>query len=182
MPDFRTEIEKTQSPLSVFNHDKPDLGYVERLAEEFMNISGAPMRLYLRQIDLSEGADNDWDEDAHPVYSSPQILKGYFKPEPKTIELLKFGITTKTQVTIVFSRASLLMNAAIGERLIVPGDVIQIPYNAVDERTEGPLTIRVNNATPMGNYHYRFIYHQVTGAPISADELVAPAPNGPINE
>ncbi len=98
------------------------------------------------------------------------------------MELLKYGLDVKTQVTLVFSRAMLLMNPAIGDRLIGPGDAIEVPYNAIDERMEGPLTIRVNNATPMGNYHYRFIYHQVTGEPISADELVRPPQNGPVNE
>lgn len=170
------------SPLSVFNHSKNDLGYAERYAEEAINIAGAPVRVYLRQLDLSEGIDNDFDEDAHPIYSNPIIMKAYFKPEPKTIELMKFGITSKTQSTITFSRAMLLTNPAIGERLIQPGDVIQIPYNAIDEKNEGPLTIRVNTATPTGNYHYRFLYHQVIGEPISADEVVAPPPSGPVNE
>lgn len=182
VPDFRTEAEKTLSPLSTFNHSKPDLGYAERYAEEAINLAGAPMRIYLRQIDFSEGIDNDFDEDAHPVYSQPIIIKGYFKPEPKSLELMKFGITAKTTATITFSRAVLLNNPAIGDRLILAGDVIQIPYNDVDEKDEGPLTIRVNTTSPTGNYHYRFLYHQVIGEPISADELVAPPQGGPVNE
>lgn len=175
VPDFRTEAEKTLTSHAIYNHDKPDIGYVERLAEEFINVSGAGVRVYLKQTDVSEGVDNDFDEDAHAVFSNPILLKAYFKPEPKTIELKKFGVDTTTQITLVFHRATLLLNPLIGDRLIVPGDLIRVPYNSIDERTQGPMVIRVHNATPLGNYHYRFIYHQVTGEPISGDELAGPA-------
>lgn len=173
VPDFRTPAEQFNSPHNVYNPEKPDYGYVERMAMEFMNIGGAVVTVYLKIADLSEGVDLDFDEDAHPQYSAGIITKAYFKPEPKRIELKKFGIDTLTEVTLVFSRAMLMTMPEIGDRLLLPGDVIRIPYNHVDE-IRHPMMVRVLNATPIGNFHYRWIYHQVSCEPITADELVAP--------
>ena len=173
VPDFRSPAEQFASPNSVYNPQKPDYGYVERMAMEFMNISGAIVTIYPKLPDMTEGIDQDFDEDAHPQYGNGIITKAYFKPEPKRMELKKFGIDTLTSVTLVFSRAQLMMMPEIGDRLLLPGDVIKIPYNHVDE-IKNPMMVRVLNATPMGNFHYRWIYHQVTCEPITGDELVAP--------
>jgi hypothetical protein len=101
-------------------------------------------------------------------------MKAYFQPQPKRFELKKFGLDVTIDTTsIVFTRASLLLNPEVGERLILPGDVIIIPYNHIDEIKE-PLRMRVNNVTPHGMYHYRWIYMKADCEPITGDDLVGP--------
>lgn len=163
----------------MYNHGKPDLSYVERSATEMINISGALVRIHKRVVNatIEENTtyndENVWEEDPDPIYANPIDLKGYFKPEPKYTELTRWGIDTPMKVTIVFSRSSLLNHPEIGDRLIIPGDVIQIPYNHIDE-IDSPLFVRVLNATPFGNYHYRWIYHQTVNQVITGDEALRP--------
>lgn len=175
IPDHRSDIEKLQSPLSAFNTDKEDLGYVERFAEEVINLGGAPVRVYLKMPNIDRNnLEGPWDEDADPLYSNGIMLKAYFKPQPRKMDLLAYGVDAKIPVVITFSRATLIQTVGIGERLIQPGDVIEIPYNHVDERMSGPMKVRVLNATPAGNYHYRWLYHECACENITGDEALQP--------
>lgn len=170
MPDHRTSIEKMQTPLSAFNPDKSDMGYVERFSEEVINVSGAAVRVFLKQpiVDPNE----PWDEDADPMYSNGILLKGYFKPQPSKLDLLAYGVDAKIPVVITFSRATLMQTTGIGNRLLLPGDVIEIPYNNIDELKNEPMFVRILNATPTGNYHYRWLYHECTCENITGDEAL----------
>jgi hypothetical protein len=170
IPDHRSSVEKMQSPLAAFNAEKPDIAYVERLAEEAVNLMGASVRIFIKQpiIDPIE----PWDEDADPMYSQGIVLKGYFKPQPRKMDLLAYGVDAKIPIVITFSRATLLQTTGIGERLIQPGDQIEIPYNHIDEMVSGPMKVRVLNATPAGNYHYRWLYHECSCENITGDEAL----------
>lgn len=169
VPDNRDEAEKQLSPISVYNHSKSDLGYVERLGEELINISGAIVNVYLKRVTKMRQENETgilpketFDEDVESVYSSAVIMKAFFKPPARQIDLTKFGVDiANMKMEVTFSRALLLLHPKIGDRLLVPGDVIEIPYNHITEKHD-PLYLRVNSSTPAGNYHYRFIYHQCT--------------------
>ena len=156
--------------MSAYNPDKPDMAYVERLGEEAINVMGAPVRLFLKQpiVDPNE----PWDEDADPMYSQGILIKAYFKPQPRKLDLLAYGVDAKVPIVITFSRAMLIQTTAIGERLILPGDQIEIPYNHIDEMAQGPMRVRVLNATPAGNYHYRWLYHECACENITGDEAL----------
>ncbi len=86
LPDFRTDIEKQHTPLAIYNHDKPDLAFAERLAEETINISGAWVTLYTKEPYVDrEDLDDVWDEDADPIYREGLDMKAWFKVDSLNI-------------------------------------------------------------------------------------------------
>lgn len=157
LPDHRSDIEKQHTPLSVYNHDKPDLAYAERLAEEVINISGGWVTLYLKEPLVDQNnLDDVWDEDADPIYQQGRDMKAWFKLDSLNLELTRWGIDSPLQITVVFPRAILIKE--VGEdRLITVGDVIEVPYNA--PKLRGPARFRVLNAYDSGSFHYRWLYY-----------------------
>jgi hypothetical protein len=168
VPDFRNDAEKTQSLVSVYNHNKVDISLVERWTEEVTNISGAWVKLYLKQ---TLKTDDVWEEDPDPVYSDAIDIKAFFRPEPRLVELTRWGIDAPLKLTIVFHRATLLKHQMIGERLVIPGDVVVAPYNHVTESTD-PLQLRVLNSTPDGTWHYRFMYQKAVCEVMPTDRTI----------
>lgn len=106
------------------------------------------------------------------MFSNGILLKAYFKPQPRKMDLSAYGVDAKIPVVLTFSRAVLIQTTGIGDRLILPGDQIEIPYNHIDEMKSGPMMVRVLNATPAGNYHYRWLYHECLCENITGDEAL----------
>lgn len=177
MSDHRSDAERTLSSLSVFNHEKNDIGYVERMVDEIINLSGAWVSVYLKQV--HNDIDDVWDEDIQPVWNANVKIKAWFKPPDRGTERVKWGIDSQLKIDIVFSRAMLIKETRIGERLIEIGDVIEIPYNELEKAGEltektRPLRIRVLTTSPMGNFHYRWLYHKCTCEVVTGDFTAAP--------
>lgn len=167
LPDFRSDIEKQHTPLSTYNHAKPDYAMAERLAEEAINISGAWVTLYLKEPYIDrEGLDDVWDEDADPLYQQGRDLKAWFKVDSLNIELTRWGVDSPLQVTIVFPRAVLAKEVGM-DKLLTVGDVIEIPYNA--PKLRGPARFRVLNAYDTGMYQYRWLYYTAVCELLPAD-------------
>lgn len=157
LPDHRSEAEKQFTPIAVYNQEKPDYAFAERLAEETINISGAWVTIFLKQprVDKND-IENVWDEDPDPIYSQGQRLKAWFKTDPLNLELTRYGVDSPMKLTVVFSRA--VLGKMVGlDRLIVPGDIIEAPYNA--PKLRGPARFRVLNSYDSGNWHYRWLYY-----------------------
>lgn len=173
VPDFRSEIEKQHSPLSVYNHSKPDIAYAERLAEEIINVSGAWVTLFLKEPKGDAKEIEVWDEDADPIYRSGMKLKSYFKPEPNSQELTRWGYDLPLRITAVFSRATIMNIPTIGSRLLLPGDVIEAPYNLPSVRDQGPLRFRILNVKQEGNFMYRWLYLSATCELLTGDKAVS---------
>lgn len=169
VPDFRTEVEKQLSPISIYNHDKPDIAYAERMAEEVINVSGAWITLFLKQPKGDSKEIEVWDEDADPIYSAGKKMKAYFKPEPILTELTRWGLDVPLRITVIFSRTSLMNDANIGNRLLLPGDVVEAPYNLPSVLDEGPLRFRVLNSSQDGFFHYRWLYVKAVCELITGD-------------
>ena len=169
IPDFRTEVEKQLSPLSIYNHDKPDIAYAERMAEEVINISGAWVTVFLKQPKGDSVELEVWDEDADPIYSNGKMMKAYFKPEPVLAELTRWGIDKPIRISLAFSRAGLIKETGIGMRLLMPGDVVEVPYNLPSVTDQGPLRFRVLNASQEGFFHYRWLYLKAVCELITGD-------------
>ncbi len=162
MPDHRTDMEKTSSPLAL-HQNSADFALVERYAEETINISGAWVEVYLRTDD--GGWDEVWDEEADPSYHDGFDIKGFFEPQPVKEDLTKWGIDNPNKITIVFARSPLLNK--VGKRLLRPGDIIKTPQNSLV--FEGMRFYRVLNATDSGMYHYRYMYLSVVSEVITGD-------------
>ena len=168
LPDFRSDVEKQLTPISIYNHDKPDLAFAERMAEEVINVSGAIVVVYAR---LPKGDSEQlevWDEDADPVYSNGKTTKAYFKPEPILTELTKWGVDVPIRVTIVFSRAMILKE--YGHRMLQPGDVIQAPYNLPNQFSNGIMRFRILNSSQEGFFMYRWLYLKTICELLTGDE------------
>lgn len=180
IPDFRTEVEKQLTPIAIYNHDKPDIAYAERMAEELVNISGALVTVFLKEP-KGDTAENDvWDEDADPLYRAGKKMKAYFKPEPSMTELTRWGIDTPIKIILVFSRAVLMKEPGIGERLLLAGDVVEAPYNMPTKFDTGPLRFRVLNTKQEGNFQYRWLYLHAICELLTGDEALKVRTEGPM--
>jgi hypothetical protein len=152
------------SKLSIFDQDSPDIANMEREAFNYIQYSGAPTHIYLRTNDLLQ-VDDVWEEDSDPIYDCPVTIKGQFVPEKMSLALTKYGVDTKSQFEVHYSRAQLLSH--FGNRLIRTGDVVGLPHNTLvqtqnTEFVNGQLGLankfRVISATDTGNYNYRWLY------------------------
>lgn len=179
VPDNRSEAQKRNSLLSQYNHGNPDVAYGERLSEEVINLSGAWVSLHMRLPNNDElGEAPLWEDDADPMYDNPKDFKAWFKPDPLEMSLTKWGVDFEVKSTFVFSRAVLLKE--IGERLIVPGDVIEAPYNvpSFPDNPQGPKYFRVLNAAHIGNFRYRWLYIECDTELLTGDEALRPVLRG----
>lgn len=172
VPDFRSQVEKQYTLLSTYDHSKADIAYAERLAEEIVNISGAWVTVFLKEPKRDALEDEVWDEDADPIYRSGVKTKAYFKPEPVASELTRWGVDTATKATIVFARAALFKEDRIGARLILPGDVIEAPYNYATRFDMGPLRFRILNVKHDGFFEYRWLYMHAVCELITGDDAL----------
>jgi hypothetical protein len=172
IPDFRSQTEKQFTPLSIYDHSKPDIAYAERLAEEIVNVSGAWVTVFLKEPKRDAPEDEVWDEDADPIYRSGIKTKAYFKPEPIQSELTRWGNDTPLKSTIVFSRAALFKEDSIGARLLLPGDVIEAPYNYATRFDMGPFRFRVLNIKQDGFFEYRWLYIHAVCELLTGDDAL----------
>jgi len=170
LPDHRTDIEKQFTPLSVYNHAKPDYAAAERLAEEVINISGAWITIFIKEPYVDrDGHDDVWDEDADPIYRQGIDMKAWVKVDSLNVELTRYGVDHPLQVTVVLSRAVLAKEVGL-ERLLSVGDVIEVPYNA--PKLRGPARFQILNAYDSGNWHYRWLYYTAVCELIPDDKSV----------
>lgn len=150
--------------IAIFDPNSPEIANMEREAYNYIQYAGAPTCVYLRTNDLGQ-VDDVWEEDSDPIYYPPVDVKGQFVPEKMSMALNKYGIESKSQFEVHYSRAQLL--AIFGKRLIRGGDVIQIPHNTLvqtqnTEFLDGKLGLadkfRVISAQDSGNFNYRWLY------------------------
>ena len=172
IPEFRTEVEKQLTPISIYDHSKPDIAYAERMAEEVINISGAWVTVFLKQPKGDSPELEVWDEDADPIYSVGKKMKAWFKPEPVLAELTRWGIDKPIRITVAFARTTLIKEPNIGMRLLVPGDVIEAPYNLPNTTDTGPLRFRILNSSQEGFFHYRWLYVKSICELITGDQAL----------
>jgi hypothetical protein len=178
LPDPRLDQEKTNSLLSSYNHDSPDIAYAERLAEELVNLSGAWITVYQRT--QNEGnKDEVWDEDADPTYRNGKKIKGFFEPAPADIQLTRYGVDIQNQTTVHFSRANIFQT--FGKRMISEGDVLIVPHNTmsaaqIPDIREGVHNrvdrYRVIKASDSGNFKYRWLYWSALIENITGDQTI----------
>jgi len=163
--DFRSDVEQIHSMLSVHNPDANDTKTVKKFADETINISGAMVDVYVRTDNADY--DNVWREDPNPTYWNPFKIKAFFKPEPLESELQSWGVDTSNTTAVVFSYN--MLYEKLGERMLRPGDVLQLPYNS---HYISPKNYRVTNATPVGNYRYNWLYFECRVETLTADVVV----------
>jgi len=161
MPDFRSEVEKQFTPLSIYDHEKADIALAERWSEEIINVSGAWVSFY-EYIPKPDSELEVWDTDPNPIYKRPVHMKAFFKPEETRFEFTRWGIDIPIKATVVMSRA--VMIKQVGTRLAVPGDIFELPYNVPSIETKledhhiGPKRFRVLNGFSSGMFMYRWLY------------------------
>lgn len=178
LPDHRSEEERLNSLLSVYNHQNPDIAYGERLAEEMINLSGAWITVF-RRTKKDGHKDEIWEENADPTYRNGIKLKGRFAPQPAEVTLNKFGVDLENKTTIQFSRASVFKT--FGKDMIAEGDILIVPHNTLTvvqstDLRDGPLnrvdTYRVLKANDIGNFKYRWLYWACTVENVTGDKSI----------
>ncbi len=175
--DYRSDSEQANPSLSVYNPDAPEIATARTLADEMINISGAPVRVYLR----TNNADYDyvWEEDPDPTYWNPISLKGFYKPAPLEAELKKWGVDSVNRGEIIFSHKQIF--ELCGERMLRTGDVVELNYNSATKATN-PKHYRIINTTPSGNFRYVWLYITCTIETLAADVAVKPVDDIGIND
>lgn len=173
-PSFRSDVEQRYTPLAVHNIDSADIRMARLQADEIINVSGGEVYVYVR----TDNADHDavWDEDADPTYWNKVSMKAYFKPAPLEAEMKKWGVDTLNKMEIIFSHRQLYEQ--FGERMIRPGDVIKVQYNAIG--AHNPKHYRVLNAAPSGNHRYIWLYYTCHAETLAVDINVRPTDAEPL--
>jgi len=178
LPDFRSDQERINSPLSVYNHDSADLAYAERLSEEIINISGAAVFIFKR-VRNQANRDEIWEEDADPTYKAGVMLKGRMAPEPAEISLTRWGVDVPNRTAITFSRA--VIYKTFGVEMIVEGDVLVVPHNTmigtqftdvrsgVGNRMDQYVVVKSGDT---GNFKYRWLYWTLSVQSLSGDDTI----------
>ena len=176
-PDMRTDSEKQNSPLALYNQGSEDITYAEKLADEVINLTGAPIIILKRH--RSANRDDVWDEDADPNYSSGVTLKGKFVPTPAETALTKWGVDVTAGIVIHFSRIAVYK--AFGGDMIAEGDILVVPLGTLNitqhaNNNHSKITkFRVLKATDAVYYRYRYMYWEVTIQNITGDKSLDPA-------
>lgn len=172
LPDFRSDVEKEFTPLSIFNNDKPDLALYERWAEEAINISGAWVTVFAKEPTVKgEGHPMDiYDEDPDPQYRTGIKIKAHVKFDEWKLQLTRWGVDSELTANITFSRAFLGKTIGFG-RMLNPGDVIEVPYNR--SGSSGPLRFRVKNENESGVVNYRWMYYSAICELIVGDNTLS---------
>jgi hypothetical protein len=177
IPDFRSDEEKLNSPLSLYNHQSNDIAYAERTAEELINLSGAWITVFKRR--RASNRDDVWEEDPDPTYKNGIKIKGMFAPEPAEITLSRFGVDVENNVTIHFSRSNVMK--LFNKAMIAEGDVLLVPHNTMTvvqniDLRDGPGNrvekFRVLKSSDTGNFKYRWLYWTVVAQNITGDETI----------
>lgn len=166
--------------VAIFDDTNPEIARMEREALEYISISGADTKIYLRVNDLG-GVDEVWEEDSQPLYEQPVLVKGQYVPDAMNLALSKWGYESNSSFDINYSRANL--SSLFGPRLIRVGDVIEIYHNTLvqtqnTEFLDGNLGLankfRVLRATDKGNFNYRWLYWSCTVELLTGNISVRP--------
>jgi len=173
IPDFRSSVEQQFTPLAIYDHEKPDIAYAERLSAELININGAWVTVYLKEVKADSEEIEVWEEDADPIYRSGIEMKAYIKLDTVAYELTRWGIDNPLKLSIVFHRGTLVEK--LNSRLLALGDVIKVPYNAAKvllDPNRNPMYFRVLNVYDSGNFWYRWLYYTAETELLTGDKAV----------
>lgn len=150
--DFRSDIEQSNPLFQAHDVDSNDISLVRQITREMIQVNGAAVRIHPR----TNNADHDkvFDEDADPTYWSPIDIKAFFVPQPMEYELILWGVDAVNKTEVVFSIDDI--TSALPNRLLRPGDLIEIPYNSQSQQK--PKYYAVDNAQEYGNFRYTWLY------------------------
>lgn len=173
----RSDVEQRHTLVAIHDPESADVKLARLQAKEQINVSGAEVIIYLR----TDNNDHDsvWSEDPDPTYWNPIYIKGFFKPKPLEAELKQWGVEVINKTEIVFDHHEIF--TLIGDRMLRPGDVVKLPYNAATASLN-PQNFRILNATPSGNFRYMWLYLTCQLETLTADITVRPTEDMPIEE
>ncbi len=159
LPGAQSPIGQQQgtsgSQLKMQNSQSADMVTANNYVNEIINLSGAGVVVYLRTNNGSY--DDVWDEDPAPVYYPGINMKGFFVPKPVETSSTKWGIDAENSVDVIFSKVQVMSALSLygSNRMIRPGDVIEIPYGGALIK---PLKYLVTNARDAGMYKFQWFY------------------------
>lgn len=153
----------------------PDMSFVENIVNEMFSRSAIGVFVYPRT--RNEDINETNDEDPDPTYWNPVSTKAYFSPQPMEFELTRWGVDSKNQLEPTFLRSNIL--DLFGDRLLQPGDLIQVPYRSLSEQR--PKYYRVVNAQESGMYRYQWFYIKCQATLIPGEITIRPPTDENLN-
>ena len=115
-------IDETESVLSLFDPDNPDLGFFNLIDDENIRLSGSKVLFY--KYHQNEGAiDEVYLEDrTKPIESEGIVAWAHYDPTPLEEDLEKFGMVLKNDQIFIFNKS--YIERRIG-RVPHSGDIIK---------------------------------------------------------
>lgn len=165
----RSDMEREFPLVQVHDTESADLRTAMGMATEACNVSGALLDIYQR-TDNHGNADDVFDEDADPTYWAPVPMKAFFAPGVIEVALKTWGPDAVVKLEMYFSMQALI--GKFGERVLRPGDVVYVSFNAIGNVT--PKHFRIVNFTPAGSYRYVWLYAKCNCESLTGDINVLP--------
>jgi len=121
IPPLVAPDEFTDSELSLFDQDNPDISLFNLIDDEIIKLSGSQILLY--KYYQNEDYDPVYMESRNKTISrDPVLLYGHYEPRAVEENLTQFGIELTNDQLFVFNKSYL--ERVVGRRLI-PGDVVK---------------------------------------------------------
>jgi len=121
VPPLADADEMTDSELSLFDPDNPDIGLFNLVDDELIKLSGS--RLFFYKYYQNEDYDNVYMESRNkPIATDPVRVFGHYEPRVLEENLTEFGIELTNDQVFVFNKS--YIERKIG-RIVIPGDVIK---------------------------------------------------------
>lgn len=165
----RSDMEREYPLIQSHNVESADVRMAMNTATETCNIAGALIDIHQR-TDNHGNTDQVWDEDADPTYWPAVPMKAFFAPGAVEVALKTWGPDSIVKLEMYFSLQYLVDK--FGERVLRPGDVVYVPFNAIGNAI--PRYFRIINFTPIGNYKYVWLYAKCNCESLTADINVTP--------
>lgn len=167
--DLRPDAASENPSYQADDMEAADIKTVRRVTRELIRTNGA--RVYVHSRTDNADVDAVYNEDPDPTYCPPVLLRAFSVPKPFELSQTKHGPDAPLKTKITFHLDDIA--EAFPNRLIRPGDLIQVQYNS---RTfNRPVYFYVNNAGETGNFRYVWLYVTCDVVSIFGDVNVRPA-------
>lgn len=142
------EVVNTDSELSLFDRNNPDINLFNLVDEENIRLSGSKLNYYKFMSSKAQYDEVYMEQRNKPITNSPIIVYGHY--DPKVIEepLNQFGITLSNDQLFTFNKSYL--DKKLG-RPPISGDILEPHFQKVRYEI---FEVQEDSFEAYGVYHY----------------------------
>lgn len=141
-------ITETDSELSLFDQENPDITLFNYVDDELIRLSGSKL-LYYKYNQGEQDFDEVYMESRNkPISKEPITIYGHYEPTVLEENLTQFGIELTNDQIFVFNKS--YIDRVIGRRPI-PGDVVEPKFQ---KQKYELFEIQEDSFEAYGVYHY----------------------------